>query len=59
VVAAEQPYQSALTPLAHAAGPLFFSAGPGALQTVYEQVLGGGAGWGLVGWGGLGVGWFR
>ncbi|KAI8467504.1 MAG: hypothetical protein J3K34DRAFT_481120 [Monoraphidium minutum] len=38
VVTSEQPFGSALMPLAQAAGPLYFSAGPAALRLVYDQV---------------------
>lgn len=38
VVVSEAPLTSALLPLARAAGPLYFSVGPQALQQVYQQV---------------------
>jgi hypothetical protein len=37
VVASEHPFGSALLPLARAAGPLYLSQGPPALQALYEQ----------------------
>ncbi|KAL3154098.1 hypothetical protein ABBQ32_013634 [Trebouxia sp. C0010 RCD-2024] len=39
IVLSEQPYSSALTPLAQYAGPLYFNNGQSALQEVYQEVL--------------------
>lgn len=39
VVLSEQPYSSALIPLAQYAGPLYFNIGQSAMEEVYQEVL--------------------